>query len=319
MFSYVKSLFIGQRRKRVALFEPDISPAIEELRNGFTDRIDSYSRGEVSFKIFNAQGSKMVLRDKMNEILEHDVDLILANGTECALLAKASTLEHELNIPILFVNVPNPHSRGLIKSYASSHSNLTGLISFEDDYTEKAAHIIQLQPLAQRILVLFQPSEHDFRRFARPEMSRILTAYGRTVHDLSLFNKQDALIQVEKAIQEFNPHMIVSLRDQAVMGAIYQIVILAERHSIPLFTCDLASISAGAAIGCGVAERDIGIEASYRACKMLFEGWEPQYMPMALYKAPYEIRLNRRAMKSQGLAIDEQGYSWFFEKGGRLS
>jgi putative tryptophan/tyrosine transport system substrate-binding protein len=90
------------------------------------------------------------------ELVRLNVGVILAGGTVAALAAKQATK----TIPIVFVNVADPLSVGLVVSLARPGGNMTGMSTINSDLTSKRLGLLKESvPAVSRVALLYNPSD----------------------------------------------------------------------------------------------------------------------------------------------------------------
>jgi len=90
------------------------------------------------------------------ELVRLNVGVILAGGTVAALAAKQATK----TIPIVFVNVADPLSVGLVVSLARPGGNMTGMSTINSDLTSKRLGLLKESvPRVSRVALLYNPSD----------------------------------------------------------------------------------------------------------------------------------------------------------------
>jgi len=94
------------------------------------------------------------IRSSAREIVSLRPDVILAHATP----ALAALRQETSSIPIIFVQVIDPVSRGLINSLARPGGNITGFTNFEFPMGGKWVELLrEIDPSAARVTVLFNP------------------------------------------------------------------------------------------------------------------------------------------------------------------
>src|SRR5690348_15172932 len=76
-----------EKRHRIAIFEPALHPAIDEISRGFMDTM-SDSQDRYEFKRFNANGNKMLMQAQAQEALHAGFDLLFTIGVGCSVAVK---------------------------------------------------------------------------------------------------------------------------------------------------------------------------------------------------------------------------------------
>jgi len=162
------------KRRRVAIFEPDVYPSIENIRNGFMDAVVEQTGGACRFRVYNAAGCAIDMQEKVEELMSKDFDLLFSVGSDCTLAAKKMATLKNRSIPILFADVQNPFNLNLIKSYTHSGTQLTGVISFSNDYQERLSYLVRLQPYIKKALTIYNPLQEGMEQEGDTQMGLLL-------------------------------------------------------------------------------------------------------------------------------------------------
>jgi putative ABC transport system substrate-binding protein len=127
------------------------TPQVVGLRNGLIAL--GYREGEdFELGVRFTQGEVAALPAAVRQLLQHEVDLIIADNDESARAAQQATVR----IPIVFVSVADPVGQGLIKSFARPGGNITGVTDLELQLGPKRLEIFQeLIPGLRRVLFCY--------------------------------------------------------------------------------------------------------------------------------------------------------------------
>ena len=125
----------------------------EAFRQGLRDL--GYVEGrDVVIEYKDAQGNAERLPALAAELVARKVDIILAPGTQHAMAAKQATT----TIPIVFADISDPESRGLVASLARPGGNITGLSNLQPDLIGKSLELLkQAVPGVNDVAFLWQP------------------------------------------------------------------------------------------------------------------------------------------------------------------
>jgi putative ABC transport system substrate-binding protein len=129
-------------------------PAFSDaFRQGLRDL--GYVEGrDVVIEFQDAQGKAERLPALAAELVARKVDIILAPGTQHAMAAKQATT----TIPIVFADISDPESRGLVASLARPGGNITGLSNLQPDLIGKSLELLkQAVPGVNDVAFLWQP------------------------------------------------------------------------------------------------------------------------------------------------------------------
>lgn len=96
------------------------------------------------------QGDLSALPGAARELVQYDVDLIIADTDNAAKAAQQATSQ----VPIVFVSVSNPVELGLVKSFPRPGGNITGVANLKTDLNPKRLELLQaIVPALRRVLL----------------------------------------------------------------------------------------------------------------------------------------------------------------------
>jgi len=129
-------------------------PYVDAFRRGLRDA--GYSEGRnISIEARHAGGLQDRVPALLAELVRSNVDVIVVDGTETAIAAKAATT----SIPIVFALAGDPVGSRLVASLAQPGGNLTGLSNLTADLSAKQLQLLkEAFPQVSRIAVFFNPS-----------------------------------------------------------------------------------------------------------------------------------------------------------------
>jgi len=118
----------------------------------------------IRYDFNNAKGDRDILAVMAKKIVEGKPDLIVTSSTTATLpIAK---LTRGTNLPVVFLTSANPLA--LVKSYASSGNNLTGVSSSSLDIIEKRMELLkELAPKVERVIFLVVSDATNFEAVRR--------------------------------------------------------------------------------------------------------------------------------------------------------
>ena len=134
---------------------PSTGPNDKAFRQGLKSL--GYEEGKNIKLVYRyAEGSVSRVPELANELVRLNVNVILAGGTVPALVAKQTTK----TIPIVFVNVADPLSSGLVTNLARPGGNITGTSTINSELTPKRLELFKesVKNLS-RVGFLYNPSD----------------------------------------------------------------------------------------------------------------------------------------------------------------
>jgi putative tryptophan/tyrosine transport system substrate-binding protein len=223
-------------------------------------------------------------------------DAIVASGTT----AVAATQQTTRTVPIVFVNVVDPVSGGLVESLARPGGNATGFLLFEYATSGKWVELLkQIAPSVMRAVVLRDIGTAS----GSGQLGAIQAATSQLGLEFRPVGVHDAS-EIEQGITSFargsNGGLIVTASPQARDH--HDLIIgIAARHRLPAVYFSRIFVDAGGLISYGPDTIDpFRLAAGY--VDRILKGEQPANLPV---QAPtkYELVINRKTAKALGLDV----------------
>jgi len=205
-------------------------------------------------------------------------------------------------VPIVFTQVIDPVSSGLVESLARPGGNATGFTQFEYSIGAKWLELLkEVAPRVMRVAVL-----RDSTNSAEiGQLGAIQTAAPSLGVELSPVGLRDAN-EIERAVTSFartpNGGLIVT---SSTAAAVHRelIVTLAGRHHLPAVYSNRTFVVSGGLISYGPDRIDQFRRAADYVDRIL-KGEKPADMPV---QAPtkYELMINLKAAKALGITVPQ--------------
>ena len=230
------------------------------------------------------------------ELVALSPDVIVAvGGTAVGALQQASR-----TVPIVFVAVTDPVSRGLVASLARPGGNTTGFVEFEYSICAKWPEMLkQIAPSVTRAAVIRDPIEFS----GIGQLAAIQSVAPSFGVEIIAVDARDAK-EIERAKTEFargsNGGLIVTLSGSSI-GYRKSIITLAARHKLPAVYAARYFVTDGGLMSYGAAFTDEYRRAADYVDRIL-KGEKPADMPV---QAPtkYELVINLKTAKTLGLNV----------------
>ncbi|MBA2306663.1 hypothetical protein H0W26_00850, partial [Candidatus Dependentiae bacterium] len=81
---YYRSSSAKKADYRIAVFQPALHPALDEIARGFKEAVTQGSIKQYTFNNYNAMGNSTMLRAQADDILQKQYDLIFTIGAQCS-------------------------------------------------------------------------------------------------------------------------------------------------------------------------------------------------------------------------------------------
>jgi putative tryptophan/tyrosine transport system substrate-binding protein len=220
-------------------------------------------------------------------------DVILANATPVLAAVRAQT--H--TIPIVFVQVIDPVSRGFVNSLARPGGNITGFTNFEFPMGGKWVEMLkEIAPQVKSTAVLFNP---DTAPYGEPFFQQIkASASSLSIEAVEAQVKNGT--ELTKAAAKLSGSLII-LPDTYTTVHRDSIIELAGRHQLPSIYPFRYFATQGGLVSYGVDAEDLFRRAAGYIDRIL-KGEKPADLPV---QAPvkYELVINLKTAKSLGLTV----------------
>ena len=273
----------------------------EAFRQGLRDL--GYVEGRnLVIEIRDAEGKLERLPALAAELVALKVDVIVASGgTPHALAAKQATGA----LPIVFTNVGDPVTSGLVTSLARPGGNVTGLSSLGPELVGKRLELLtQAVPGVSRIAVLWQPGALE-ERTEKDRLQRAEVA-GRTLGVRLQFVEARGPKDLDRAFSDMTRARAGALTD--LEGSVFwserkRLVDLAAKNRLPAVYALREFVDVGGLMSYGPNLPDLWRRAATYVDKIL-KGAKPADLPVE-QPTKFELVINLKAAKALGLTIPQ--------------
>ena len=275
---------------------PGLSARDEAFLQGLRDL--GYVEGEdIVIEYRFAEGDFQRLAELAAELVELEVDILVAVVTQASLAARKSTT----TIPIVMIAVSDPVGSGLVASLARPGGNITGTSSMNAEVIGKSLELLrETVPAATRVAVLWNPSNAVFQRQL---LRQVETAAASLTLQLSTFAVRgpDEFEQVFAAIANESVDALLVLPDPVLILHQGPIVGFAESSRLPA----MFGVKESAAVGGFMAYGPKMDEQFRRAAShvdKIIKGDRPGDLPVE-QPTEFELTINLTAAKAVGIEI----------------
>jgi ABC-type uncharacterized transport system substrate-binding protein len=223
-------------------------------------------------------------------------DVIFAQGTPVTMALKSATR----TVPIVFVNVTDPVSSGLVESLAHPGGNLTGFTNFEYSMGGKWLELIKdIAPSVRRIAIILNPDSVA----TRPLLNSIESAAKTFDFEVIKVAVRDAG-EIEREIGKLGAEKnigLMALPDFIPLANRELIIALAMRYGMPSIFPFRIFATTGALMSLGIDTKDLFRRAASYVDRVL-RGAKPQDLPI---QAPttFQLVINLKTAKALGLTV----------------
>ena len=265
-----------QSPKNVGVLLLASHPVLEDLRDGFQERLDEIAKTKgipVAYDEKNAEGNAATLNQLAAYFSSGKHALVYAIGSDCSLKLKSK----ESKIPVIFAGTPDPVGSEFVDSLENPGANLTGVRFLAP--AKVLLDVLEARHQGiRRVAVLRNPSEINSRSVAEPFIAEagrrglIVGDFGVT--ELSQLPTVLGKIGSEKWESVFVPN------DNLIYQNLKQVAASLASQNTPFISVTDASVKAGAEFAVGVSYREMGRQAASLAAELLFGGKKPGEVPV---------------------------------------
>jgi putative ABC transport system substrate-binding protein len=224
-------------------------------------------------------------------------DAILATATPVLAAIRAQTS----TIPIVFVQVIDPVSRGLVNSLARPGGNITGFTNFEFPMGSKWVEILkEIAPQVKSTAVLFNLDTAPYGEQFFQQIKASASSLSIEAVEARVKNGTELTKAVEDSAAKLSGSLII-LPDTYTTVHRDSIIELAGRHQLPSIYPFRYFAIQGGLVSYGVDTEDLFRRAAGYIDRIL-KGEKPADLPV---QAPvkYELVINLKTAKSLGLTV----------------
>jgi len=247
-----------------------------------------------------AEGQVERLASLAQELIDHNLDVLLVSTTPGNVAAKAATS----TIPIVMVAVADPVGVGLVQSLARPGGNMTGITNIIAELAGKRLELLkELVPTASRIAVLVNPDNPN----TTPQMRSAEASarnLGLELHPvLAVRSASDLEGAFETAVRA-RAHAALRMIDPLAIMLRRETAALAAKHRLPVIYPHREDVEAGGLVAYGT-----NLPAQYRQAATfvhkIFRGAKPADLPVE-QPMRFELVINLQTAKALGLTIPPQ-------------
>jgi putative ABC transport system substrate-binding protein len=272
----------------------------EAFRQGLRDL--GYVEGRtVVIEYRSAEGKRERLPALAAELVALKVDVILATGTLVALAAKQATR----TLPIVFGNVGDPVTSGLVSSLARPGGNVTGLSVLAAELVGKCLEqLTQAVPGVRRVAALWQPGAID--EGAEKAVLKAADVAGRALGVRLQVVEVQGPADFDRAFSDMTRARAGALT--VLAGPMFfnerrRLVDLAAKHRLPAVYPWREFVDAGGLMAYGANFADLYRRAATYVDKIL-KGAKPGDLPVE-QPTKFELVINLKTAKALGLTIPQ--------------
>jgi putative ABC transport system substrate-binding protein len=285
---------IGRLITGVRSVGPD--PPLEAFQQGLRDL--GYVEGHnLVMERRYAEGNLERLRDLAAELVQLEVDVIVAGGVAAIRAAQHATP----TLPIVMAGTSDPVAQGFITSLARPGGHITGLGDLGVELPGKRLEILkETVPQSARIAVLANPASPYYTPWMH-SLTVAARALGLHLHVVELHHA-DELDTAFAAMTRAGVGALIVLEDTPLLGQLRgRTVDLAAMHRLPAMYSWKQVVAAGGLMSYGPSMPDMERRAATYVDKIL-KGAKPADLPVE-QPTSFELVINLKTAEALGLTI----------------
>jgi ABC-type uncharacterized transport system substrate-binding protein len=271
------------------------SARIETFRQGLREL--GYVEGKsIAIEYRSAEGKIERFPDLAAELVNLKVDVIFAVSTPAVLAAKNATK----TIPIIFTNIGDPVTAGVIASLARPGGNITGLATLSPELSGKGLELLkETVPKVSRVGVIWNP-DNPGKTSGLKDTEVAAQALRLQLQSLEVRGPKDVEPAFQAARREQIGALIV-LRDVVINKETKPIVELARKNRLPAIYSDRDFVDNGGLMSYGPNIDDLFRRATVYIDKIL-KGAKPADLPVE-QPTKFELVINLKTAKQIGVTM----------------
>src|SRR5215467_6511079 len=236
------------------------------------------------------------LRKAAMELVALSPDVILVSSTP----AVNSVQQATRTIPVVFTQVADPVSAGIVASLAKPGGNMTGFMVFDYEIAAKWLELLkEIAPNVTRVGAIRDPTSTS----SIGQLSAIQSAARLSRVEVSPLGGRDGE-DIERTVTEFARGSncgLIALASPLINNNSNLIISLAARHRLPATYPWHSFVTAGGLIGYGPDAIDAHRQAAGYVDRIL-KGEKPAELPVQ-NPTKYELVINLKTVKALGLDV----------------
>lgn len=270
--------------------------------DGFKSRMTDlgYVEGRnVRYDFRNAKGSEEVLRQLAHKLVQDKVDLIVTTSTTATVAAAKATVGTD--IPVVFLSSGN--AQILVKSFASSGSNLAGISSASLEITGKRFELLrELAPWVKRIAMFNNPGGVNYQSITT-EVGEAAKKLGYSVREIKTASLEE-IARAAPAVTRRVADAIFTPPDSLVTEAIDVIVQHSIKERLPVITSLAMNVKKGCLATYAADYVGLGRQGAVLVDK-IFKGIKPTDLPVE-FPDKLNLLINLKTAKAIGLKVPKE-------------
>lgn len=278
--------------------EDQFLPAFE----GFKKRMAElgYVEGNnIQYDLYNAKGNLDTLDRLAEKLVQDHLDLIVTSSTT----ATVPVAKRTSSVPIVFLSAGDPLR--LVKSYASSGNNLTGISSASRDLMEKRVELSkEIVPGMKRLIFLQYAERDDYKAYPRL-VKEAAKKLGLEVTEIEFRGRTPAVLRERLSLirRDMGDSLLVP-PEAPLVALVGDIVQKSIRERLPSVGPNVQTVRKGFLAGYSSEYYALGQQGAMLVDKIL-KGTRPTDLPI---EQPSKLTLviNQKTARAIGLKVPRE-------------
>ena len=302
--------------KRIGVLVPVDDPIVNDIVTGIVETLEKEATFKPEVTVFQAGGSRTLLRSSLEEAITKDYDLIVALGSQTAQMAREVTQKRKKLIPIIFAATGDPIKLGLVDAYESSGNHLTGACIVGTDWVHTMVDLFPVVlPGVKKVLIPYDPTGlGGIIEVYKQELDAALKRNGITATPVQVYETNEVIRKITPFIDECD--MVLALPCRTLTTSLAGVAKLCEQRRKGLASVqNLSNLDAGAFFAFGYHKYDAGVIVAQQIRMILEQGVLPTKIPVNPMNSAYRIGIDRHNMRKQCMdAHSDQRVLYLMEK-----
>jgi len=284
----------------VVLFGDSRQPQVDGFRNGLS-RLGYKADESIKYVMRNANNKRPELKVLVQELIDQDVDLLVAAGGLEADTMKKMLGDKQIPVIVLYVNAIT--ERGLVKSRREPGWEVTGIDNLNAELSGKRVELMQdLLPDMKKILILYYEKIPPSR--IGVAKAREFAEQSNTTIDARAVSSRDEIKQTMESLEPGEVDAMLTVPTAPIDNALKDVILPnVNRLKLPLMTHSRPLAEKGALASYGAHFYDMGAQAARLADKVL-KGVDASGIP---FETPKKViyTMNEEVKDALGVEISD--------------
>jgi len=276
----------------IGILQTASHPALDATREGFIKELTTLLNSDVSFTIYNAEGSPANAH-MLAQRLHNDASIAAIYAIASPALQAAAIVENDK--PIIFATVTDPKVLGIENAH-----NICG-VSDMINMRKEIELIAQLAPTAKTVAILFNNAEPNSLAQVQ-QIKHELTSAGIIPLEVGISQESDIPAATEMACRKADA--LIAPADNTVACAMELVASIALKYKKPLFACYNQAVNQGALAARGFDYNKVGEKAAQLAHDVIIKNENPEHIGTVQLENDI-ISINKKTLHMLGLQIPE--------------